>query len=471
MDTTASTTCKRHLMLDPALLTQADGVALRVNEPEARQIVIPADRPWEGKMITLFLSFMEEQGKIRLWYICRDKDNQPNVAYAESTDGVHWEKPNLGIVDYHGSTDNNLVGIHHLEGVVYRDPHAANADEAYVYVSTLRPEGVVRFTSPDGLHWVRDHQPLLPFRCDTQNVTYWDPTLQRYVLFMRGWDISPGWDRRYRTVVRLTLPTLAKPAGIKPTGQGRNPNRNDDLPRIVDEVPTVFAADEHDPPNVDVYNMSVQPYPLDPRWLVAFPSFFQREKHISDGRLEVQFAGSRDGITWHRYDRKPYLRPGLVGTHGSSMVFMGTGLVARGDELWQFGIDLNTRHGGQHDGDGAIFRCVHRIDGFVSADFAAAGGTCTTDLVTVDGNHLLLNVDTAALGEISVGLLDADHQPIEGYSLQQCDPIQINATAFAATWEGHSDLSALKGRPIRLHFSGNRAKLYSFSFSNTDPGA
>lgn len=30
-------------------------------------------------------------------------------AHAESQDGIHWEKPDLGIIEFDGSRDSNLV--------------------------------------------------------------------------------------------------------------------------------------------------------------------------------------------------------------------------------------------------------------------------------------------------------------------------------------------------------------------------
>ena len=32
-----------------------------------------------------------------------------SLGYAESDDGVHWVKPSLGLVDFEGSTDNNML--------------------------------------------------------------------------------------------------------------------------------------------------------------------------------------------------------------------------------------------------------------------------------------------------------------------------------------------------------------------------
>jgi hypothetical protein len=460
----------RHLFLDPSFIQQPENVELRVNPPQQREAVILADRPWERKMISLFLTVREDQGKLRLWYICRDADNRPNLAYAESQDGVTWQKPNLGIVDYHGSKDNNLVGVSELEGVVFRDPKAKPGEE-YVYVTSNEKKGVLRYFSPDGLHWKRDAAPLLNFRSDTQNVTFWDERLRQYVLYLRGWDVGADWNTRKRKVVRLALDDLAKPAGIVTSGKGVNPTRASDLPRFDDEIPAVLAVDKDDPPNSDVYNISAQPYPLDARWYVGFPSFLQRERNISDGRVETHFVGSRDGITWHRYDRMPYATPGLAGSDSAGMKFMGTGLVVRGDEIWQYGVCLSSRHGDKdarlHKTDGTIYRYVQRMDGFVSLDFAIGGGKCVTGAVKVDGPHLTLNLDTTVLGHLRVGLHDSEGKPIEGFGTEACEILRTNSTHAPVAWKGKRDLTEIQGREVRLTLTGTRAKVYSFYF-NTD---
>ncbi len=456
----------RHLFLDPAFLEQSQGAALRVNPPHAREVVIRPDKPWEQLMITFFLTVRDEDGKLRMWYVCRDKANQPNVAYAESRDGLHWTKPSLGLVEYDGNTDNNLVGLTSLEGVVFADPNAP-APERYAYVTHLITEGMVRFHSPDGLHWQRDPQPLLRLGADTQNVTFWDTRLSRYVLYLRGW--YRGADKKmYRKVVRAEIPSLTSPLPIEATEKSHRIWGKDKVAVIDEEFPTVFAADEHDPPNSDVYNISAQPYPLDPRWYVGFPSMFQRERTTSDGRLEMHFTGSRDGVKWHRYDRTPYVKPGLAGSDSASMIYMGTGLVVRGDEIWQYGTGYQSRHGDrearQRKTDGVIYRYLQRVDGFVSLDFEAGGGRCQTRPVKVEGARLLLNVDTGALGELRVALLDEREQPIQGFSRDACAHLRTNSTGAEVTWNPAADLSALRGREVKLEFTGTRTKLYSFRF-------
>lgn len=457
----------RHMFLDPGMLQTAERVTLHVNPPQAGEIVIRADQPWEQRMISLFLTVLDEGSKLRMWYICRDEDNHPNVAYAESEDGVHWRKPKLGIVDYQGSKDNNLVGLTSLEGSVYRDPQG-KPNERYIYVTHLSKKGIVRFTSPDGLRWKRDPQPLLPFRADTQNVTLYDPQLGKYVLYLRGWDVKGRWEDRLRKVVRLTLDNLATPAPIRPSGNGDSPH-DPALPRIVDEIPTVFRADDRDPPNCDVYNISATLYPPDPRWYLGFPSFLLREASVSDGRLEVQFIASRDGINWQRYDRAPYAVPGLAGSEDANVVFMGTGLAIRGDEMWQYGMGLRSRHGkmaaSERHADGSIRRYVQRLDGFVSADFDAQGGHCTTAPVRVTEPRLLLNVDTGALGGLRVALLDAQGKALPGFSADDCLPLHANATGAAVRWKERAELTGLVGQEVRLAFSGSRTRLFSFTFA------
>ena len=32
-----------------------------------------------------------------------------NVCYAESEDGINWNRPNLGLIDYQGSVQNNII--------------------------------------------------------------------------------------------------------------------------------------------------------------------------------------------------------------------------------------------------------------------------------------------------------------------------------------------------------------------------
>jgi hypothetical protein len=150
------------------------------------------------------------------------------------------------------------------------------------------------------------------------------------------------------------------------------------------------------------------------------------------------------------------------------MVFIGMGLIVRGDEIWQYGTGFHSRHGDvaarRRKSDGAIYRYTQRVDGFVSLDFGPEAGRCVTAPVTVEGAGLLVNVDTGALGELRVGLLDENGSPIPGFAPEECAALHTNATGAAVTWKARRDVSSIQGRRVRAMFTGSRAKLYGFYF-------
>lgn len=466
----------RHLFLDPALLTERQGAELRTNPAARRETVIFPDRPWEKHIISFFLTVRDEEGKLRMWYICRDdwgEGSQANLAYAESQDGIAWVKPNLGLYDYKGSRDNNLLGVHSLEGVVFQDPNMP-PEQRYVYVTadkpqmgknTTGPTGIYRYYSADGLRWQRDREPLIQAGSDTQNVVWWDERLKEYVLILRGWNPDPN----RRKVVRLTTKSLTTPLAVKPTRRGVGNY-------FYDEIPTILVCDERDPSRTDIYNMAAQPYPLDPSWYVGFPTFLRRSaatdapgwrgRHM--GPAEIQFAGSSDSLNWHRYDRAAYAPPSVAAPHKKNMTFMGTGLVVRGHEIWSYGTEFESVHGDvearKRKTDGFIVRYVQRVDGFVSLDTGSTEGMARTAPVRVNGGKLLLNLDTGALGEMRVGLLDQTGKPIPGFEAERCDYLENNHAGAVVSWGGQTDLAALRGRDVRLEFRSTRTKLYSFRF-------
>jgi len=106
-----------------------------------------------------------------------------------------------------------------------------------------------------------------------------------------------------------------------------------------------------------------------------------------------------------------------------------------------------------------------RLDGFVSADVDHKGGWLKTPLIQFQGNRLRLNIDTGAMGTAFVELQDPTGQPIPGFTLADCEEISGNFIDQAVYWKGNADVSALSGRPVRIHMTLKRAKLYAFQFT------
>ena len=87
----------------------------------------------------------------------------------------------------------------------------------------------------------------------------------------------------------------------------------------------------------------------------------------SVGPTEVQFAGSRDSLRWHRYDRAAYAAPGVASPFKKNVTFMGTGMVVRGDEIWQYGTEYESAHGDTE-------ARKRKTDGFTDLLFGNKGG-------------------------------------------------------------------------------------------------
>ena len=96
----------------------------------------------------------------------RSRRDRP-IAYAESSDGIHWDKPNLGLVEFCGNKDNNLVTIEPADHPfamandfvsVIRDDADPDPARRYkmvyiAYLPKLKHSTAVTAVSADGLSW------------------------------------------------------------------------------------------------------------------------------------------------------------------------------------------------------------------------------------------------------------------------------------------------------------------------------
>ncbi len=67
-----------------------------------------------------------------MWYDAANYDwSSVHLAYATPRDGIHWDLPNLGLLEYQGSKDNNFVffdeGRGEVAGGVFKDPVAKDS--------------------------------------------------------------------------------------------------------------------------------------------------------------------------------------------------------------------------------------------------------------------------------------------------------------------------------------------------------
>ena len=450
------------------------GVRIAVHPPriDLQRMVWP-EYPWES-LINVYSTLFEDEGRYRLYYECYHagegnavSDLDAMLAYAESTDGVHWVKPKIGTIRFKGSVDNNLVygldlslgrGAH--GGTVFKDPNAPS-DQRYKLVHMGREDGkscVFGAVSPDGLRWKALERPLITdYVSDTQTVMRFDLEKGRYVGYFRGWEGRPlgrswegrphgKWHRR-RTIAYAESDRF----------------ESWPMPQMI------VAPDVNDHPDTDIYTNAYTRWPDAADAHLMFPAFYQRTLDV----LEVHLMTSRDGVHWERPARQPIIPAGEPGSHWEGGVYAGCGLVSTQPGEWVLPIGPKWHTHNQAlfpkwlpstpPDRGYLCRATWRQDGFTSLE-AQTEGKCTTIPISFTGQRLQVNAWTRFAGQIRVELSEASGETIAAHSFDDCDPISGNALNHTVTWQGKSDLSPWAGKPMRLRFCLRRARLHAIQF-------
>jgi len=463
---------RKQLCIDERFIEAQRGVALHMNPPQKLGPILLPEKPWELGM-GFCASVIEDGGTLKLFYRCEPPEGGANVCLATSPDGVHWERPSLGLIEYAGSKGNNIVCSGVGESVVFLDPHGAPEQRYKMSVMLHWPEpdkaGLYCHTSPDGLHWTPGPR-VLDIAPDTANQAAWDVQRGKYVAYVRKWD-------PLRKFGRIEMDDVLQPWPYDRLGESAYFIWGKDKIAVPSkEMPTAFGYDELDPVESDHYNPAVVEYPWAQSAYFSFPSPYLHfppppaGKYHNDGLLDIQMAVSRDGVAFHRLSREPYVPLSLESQPDSKSLYMAVGMLRVGDDLFQYYGGYAATHG-EHDEvrkagkpHGSFCAVKQRLDGFVSADAAYTGGELLTPPLTFTGGRLVLNLDTSAMGCCQVGILDASGDALEGFGTDLCDEIHGNYLAKPVSWGGNTDVSTLAGKPVRLHFAMRAAKLYAFQF-------
>ncbi len=117
---------QKQLFIDRRFIANAANIALSVNSPVKRPgAAIRSDRPWDAFRL-IWLTVAEDAGLYKMWYQAFDVDQwqggKSRLCLAVSQDGFEWKKPSLGLVEYRGSLDNNIVVDDIVNSSVFIDP-------------------------------------------------------------------------------------------------------------------------------------------------------------------------------------------------------------------------------------------------------------------------------------------------------------------------------------------------------------
>ena len=414
-------------------------VSLQLQPPLKREIVLETDKPWEGPDSAYFTVF-QDGPRVRLYYRgivpAGDTSVGQVTCYAESTDGIHFTRPNLGLVEFKGSKDNNIIyqGVeaHNFAPFLDTNP-AAKPEERYKALAGIQSK-LYAFVSPDGVHW-RKLQPepvMTKGAFDSLNLSFWDEATQCYRCF----------SRLFEDGVRAIQSSTAT-----------------NFVYWTDPVSNRYSKGA---PKEHFYTNGTRPCPGAPHFYLSFPKRFVPERKKFDdykdmGVSDAVFMSSRDGVDWDRSFLEAWVRPGPDNRNWTQRSNMPAWGIVQLDPA-EFSMYITEHYEWP---DHRLRRISIRRHGFASAHAGAAGGEFTTRPLTFTGKHLILNYATSAAGSIQVEIQDDQGKPIPGHSLTDMKPLFGDELDAVIHWKAGSDLSALIGKPVRFRFVLKDADLFA----------
>ena len=455
------------LFVDDYLIDLTKGLKLKLHRPRSAGKAMVFDKPWEGVTSGSEAVVFQDGDLYRMYYRGSShagyaleslllpsevviQEHPYTACYAESQDGIHWYRPNLGLFEFGDSKENNIVwmGKGAASFMVFKDINPAVAEqERYKAVGPDRwkkSNGLFAFTSPDGIQWKQmQEEPILTDGAfDSPNLAFWDIVNERYVAIYR--DFVNG----VRTIKTSTSNDFKN---WTPGKFGKFGN----------------APSEH------LYTNATQPYFRAPHIYLAFPRRFLPWKTMgpfteahAGGCSDVIFMSSRDGFHWKR-QLEAFIRPGREirnWSHRSNTPGWGI-LETAPDEISLF-INRHYTFPSNH-----LERMVIRTDGFISANAPYTGGELLTKPLIFEGSSLVLNFATSAAGSIRLEIQDAEGRPLPGFSLEDSPLIWGDEIEHTVRWDRSRSrktsevmLRRISGMPIRLRFVMKDADLYSLRF-------
>ena len=434
------------LFVDEYLVAEKSGVDLKLHDPIKREIVLTTDQPWEGKTCAYF-SAIQDGEKVRLYYRGSsggsDHSDAQVTCVVESTDGIHFTRPKLGLIEAGGTKENNVIwrGVeaHNFSPFLDTNPKA-KPEQRYKALGGVKqpgknwhqgetPGGLYAFTSADGIHWekMKPEPVITKGAFDSQNLAFFDTTRDRYVCFSR-----------------LFL------HGVRAVQS----NTSTDFLNWTEPVAHTYAEGV---PWEHFYTSATVPCPTAPHLFLSFPKRFMTDRkkvldHEGPGVSDAVFMSSRDGVHWDRPFLEAWVRPGPDMKNWTDRNNMtANGIVVTGEGEWSLYISEHYRHD-----DNRIRRITVRKQGFASMHGDAKGGEFTTRPMKFEGSKLHLNYATSAAGSIGVKVEDE-----AGAVLAELPELYGDELDLAAL-----DVSALKGKTVRLRVTLQDADLYALRFAD-----
>ncbi|HWL08763.1 MAG TPA: hypothetical protein VNQ76_10175 [Planctomicrobium sp.] len=443
---TVSVGSRLEVFVDNTLIATQNNTSLKPHYPVAQEVVLTCDAPWEGN-VSGYYSFIQDDDRFRVYYrgahFDKGKVLHEVTCYAESKDGIHWVKPTLGLVEFNGSKENNIILIDEKWKVgvndhvahnftAFKDTNPACPPDALYKALGGEKSGLKAFKSPDGIRWTRiQTEPVIKDGYfDSQNLAFWDSVRKCYVSYFRDFR-KPGSIRDIKVAT------------------------SDDFLNWTTGVYLKYG----DAPEEQLYTNAIQPYYRAPHLYVGFPTRYQPKTQ----QVEPILMTSRDGLNFHRWNEPLIPITAPKDRDGNRSNYMAHGLIqvpGQHREMSVFGTEA------YYAGPASrVRRFTFRTDGFVSVHADETQGEMITKPLTFSGKELTLNYAVQNGGKLQVEIQDPNGKPIPGFALADSVALTGDEIDQTVSWKSGSDVSKLAGQPIRLRFIMTQGDLYSMKFS------
>ena len=462
---------RRELFVDGHLVDRMNGVALRLQRPVDRGQVFAFDKPWEGPF-SGYVTILHSGAKYQAYYRgstsggTKDTGDHQVVCYAESDDGVHWIKPALTLFPRDGQTTTNIVladvppDTHNFSPLIDTRPGVDPA-ERYKAVDGYHEPGLSAYVSADGVRWKRFRDaPVLTkadvgFKqgsksivFDSQNVAFWSPSEEKYLLFYRV------YHQGHRRIARV---------------------ESDDF--VMWKAPTLmeYRRGNEAAPIEQLYTSQTHPYFRAPHLYIATAARFMQgrraitaaeaaaihvDPNYANDSSDAVFMTSRGGNVYDRTFMEAFVSPGIGAENWTSRTnYPALNIVPTGPHEMSLYVNQNYGQPTAH-----LRRYTMRLDGFASIRADYDGGELRTKPIRFQGSMLRLNFAISAAGGMKVEVQHEDGTQIPGFTLDDCQELLGNDIDRAVTFTG-GDLSRLAGQTVRLRFVMKDADLYALRFA------
>jgi hypothetical protein len=429
------------LLIDDFLIAHQEFLTRTVVQPTKRAEPVITGAGGDDNFQPYLTVLQDPSSKrYRAWYNTPVTMEQSHLAYLESVDAIHWQRPYRLLAD--------PMPIRFGASVIDRGPDFVPAAERFA-LGFYQGDGLRIAVSQDGLGW-RMLRPgtVLAHNHDIDSI-HWDPIRRQYIAIVSVLQTSPQWQGRRRIPYESVSRDLIAWEPMWP---------------II--MPKIGAPLEQG--ETEFYAMSGLMARGD--LLIGLVKVLRDDLNATPGRsaqdmgdLNRKAAGlgytvlawTRDGARWQR-DAQPFLANTSDPARWDHAMAWGDDQITAGDRTLIYYAGYHRGHKVARNAERQFGVAEMPLDRYVAREADLNIGTLLTPPLVLQAASITINANV--IGEMAARLLDENAVPIEGYDWS---PIRGDSVHQSIRWG--DQLTGLGGRPVRLEFRFREAQLFGFT--------